>query len=140
MSAVTLVHRLTSMRLPLGAFWSLGKTRCCRRGSSILRTSVQVDDTVMLAEICHQDALCYGHSVTRSQRLSLMRLRAAIANRRRDELVRTRSTQSQRREHDAGMLVPYKLWRFKVVWCSLATGTWKVRDGEYSGISCPKSG
>jgi hypothetical protein len=28
MSAVTLVQRLTSMRLPLGAFWSLGQTRC----------------------------------------------------------------------------------------------------------------
>ena len=28
MSAFTLVQRLTSMRLPLGAFWSLGQTRC----------------------------------------------------------------------------------------------------------------
>ena len=35
MSAVTLVQGLTSMRLPLGAFWSLGQTRCCRRGSSL---------------------------------------------------------------------------------------------------------
>jgi hypothetical protein len=74
MSAVTLVQRLTSMRLPLGAFWSLGQTRCCRRGSSLLRTSLQVDGTVMLAEGCHQGALYYGHSVTRLQRLSPMRL------------------------------------------------------------------
>jgi len=53
MSAVTLAHCLTSMRLPLGAFWPLGQTRCCRRGSSLLRTSLQVDGTVMLAEGCH---------------------------------------------------------------------------------------
>ena len=74
MSAVTLVHRLTSMCLPLGAFWPLGLTRCCRRGSSLLQTSLQVDGTVMLAEGCHQGSLCYGHSVTRLQRLRPMRL------------------------------------------------------------------
>ena len=51
MSAVTLVHRLTSMCLPLGAFWPLGLTRCCRRGSSLLQTSLQVDGTVYLRRV-----------------------------------------------------------------------------------------
>ena len=62
------------MRLPLGPFWSLGQTRRCRRGSSLLRTSLHVDGTAMLAEGCHQGSLCYGHSITRLQRLSPMRL------------------------------------------------------------------
>ena len=70
MSAVTFVQRLMSMRLPLGAFWSLGQTRCCRRDSLLLRTSLQIDGTVMLAEGCRQGALCYGRTVTRLQRLS----------------------------------------------------------------------
>ena len=51
MSAVTLVHRLTSMCLPLGAFWPLGLTRCCRRGSLLLQTSLQVDGTVYLRRV-----------------------------------------------------------------------------------------
>ena len=63
MSAVTLVQRLTLTRLALGAFWSLGRTRCGRHCSSFLRTSLQVDGTGMIAEGCHQGALCYGHSL-----------------------------------------------------------------------------
>jgi hypothetical protein len=62
------------MRLPPGAVWPLGQTRCRLRGSSLLRTRLQVDGTAMLAEGCHQGLLCYGHSVTRWQRLRPMRL------------------------------------------------------------------
>ena len=75
MSDVTLVQRLTSMRLPLGALWSQGQTRCCRRGSPFLQASLQVDGTVILAEGRHQGALSYCHSITRLQsNLSPMRL------------------------------------------------------------------
>ena len=39
------------MRLPLGALWPLGQTRCRLRGSSLLRTRLQVDGTAILRRV-----------------------------------------------------------------------------------------